>query len=59
VHQVLTGDYESWVGEWAPSALPPGQALAKPRPLFKKLDPDVVPQAELERMKKRAAETVE
>ena len=54
-HEVLTGDYESWVGEWSPSELAPGQALAKPHPLFKKLDPDVVVPAELERMQQRAA----
>jgi methionyl-tRNA synthetase len=57
VHEVLMGEYESWVGEWAPSELAPGQSLAKPRPLFKKLDPDVVVAAELERMQQRAAET--
>jgi methionyl-tRNA synthetase len=39
-HEVLTGDYESWVGSWAPSELPPGQALREPRPLFKKLPPE-------------------
>jgi methionyl-tRNA synthetase len=55
-HEVLTGDYESWVGEWTPSDLAPGQPLVKPRPLFKKLDPDVVVPAELERMQQRAAE---
>jgi methionyl-tRNA synthetase len=38
-HQVLTGDYSSWTGTWQPSALPPGQALQEPRPLFRKLDP--------------------
>ena len=57
VHEVLMGEYESWVGEWAPSELAPGQPLAKPRPLFKKLDPDAVVAAELERMQQRAAET--
>jgi methionyl-tRNA synthetase len=41
-HRVLTGDYETWVGEWAPSALPPGQKLQQPVPLFKKLDDSVV-----------------
>ena len=41
-HRVLTGDYETWVGEWAPSALPPGQKLQQPVPLFKKLDESVV-----------------
>ena len=42
VHSVLTGDYDSWVGRWEPSALPPGQALLEPQPLFRKLDPSVV-----------------
>ena len=41
-HRVLTGDYETWVGEWVPSALPPGQKLQQPAPLFKKLDDSVV-----------------
>ena len=58
-HEVLTGDYESWTGGWVPSELPPGQTLQNPRPLFKKLDPDVVVPAELERMRKRAGETDE
>jgi methionyl-tRNA synthetase len=39
-HEVLTGDYESWVGSWAPSELPPGQQLLEPRPLFRKLPPE-------------------
>jgi methionyl-tRNA synthetase len=38
-HQVLTGDYSTWVGRWEPSSLPPGQTLEEPRPLFRKLDP--------------------
>jgi methionyl-tRNA synthetase len=38
-HQVLTGDYSSWTGAWEPSALPAGQPLPEPRPLFRKLDP--------------------
>jgi methionyl-tRNA synthetase len=54
-HEVLTGDYESWTGSWAPSDLSPGQALQKPRPLFKKLDPDIVVPDELARMEARAA----
>ena len=29
--RVLTGDYETWVGSWEPSALPPGQKLQQPR----------------------------
>jgi methionyl-tRNA synthetase len=41
-HRVLTGDYETWVGSWTPSALPPGQKLQQPAPLFKKLDESVV-----------------
>ncbi len=41
-HEVLTGDYASWVGSWRPSELPPGQALLEPRPLFRKLDPSIV-----------------
>ncbi|KPV51908.1 methionine--tRNA ligase [Kouleothrix aurantiaca] len=41
-HRVLTGDYTSWTGRWEPSALPVGQALRQPAPLFKKLDDSVV-----------------
>jgi methionyl-tRNA synthetase len=48
-HVVLTGDYTSWVGDWSPSALPAGQKLLEPRPLFKKLDPSVA-EEELRRM---------
>jgi methionyl-tRNA synthetase len=39
-HEVLTGDYESWIGSWKPSELPAGQALREPRPLFRKLPPE-------------------
>ncbi|MFZ0342579.1 MAG: class I tRNA ligase family protein, partial [Gaiellaceae bacterium] len=46
-HQILTGDYGSWVGSWAPSELPAGQPLREPRPLFRKLDADAVLAAEL------------
>jgi methionyl-tRNA synthetase len=49
-HQILTGDYASWVGAWKPSDLRPGQALQEPRPLFRKLDDSVVAE-ELERMR--------
>jgi methionyl-tRNA synthetase len=50
-HVVLTGDYESWSGEWAPSSLPPGRPLPDPpRPLFKKLDPGIADE-ELARMR--------
>ena len=41
-HDVLTGDYTSWVGSWTPSELPPGQALREPKPLFRKLPPETV-----------------
>ena len=57
VHEVLTGDYESWEGSWGPSELPAGRALPKPRPLFKKLDPEAVVAEELARMEERAAAT--
>jgi methionyl-tRNA synthetase len=46
-HEILTGDYASWVGSWEPSALPPGRQLREPRPLFEKLDPDEVLAREL------------
>ncbi|HET7136925.1 MAG TPA: methionine--tRNA ligase [Gaiellaceae bacterium] len=49
-HEILTGDYETWVGSWAPSDLPPGQALREPRPLFRKLDDSIV-EEELARMR--------
>ena len=49
-HGVLTGEYGSWIGRWAPSELPPGQTLREPRPLFAKLDPDQVVAEELARM---------
>jgi methionyl-tRNA synthetase len=41
-HAILTGDYSSWVGEWRPSDLPPGQKLNEPEALFRKLDPGIV-----------------
>jgi methionyl-tRNA synthetase len=54
VHAVLTGDYGSWVGRWSPGQLPVGQALHKPRPLYRKLDPESVVAEELERMERGA-----
>ncbi len=42
VHRVLTGDYTGRVGSWSPSALPAGQKLNAPKPLFKKLDESIV-----------------
>ena len=41
-HEVLTGDYASWIGSWQPSELPPGQTLLEPMPLFRKLDASIV-----------------
>jgi methionyl-tRNA synthetase len=41
-HEALTYDHSGAVGTWAPSALPPGQALREPAPLFKKLDESVI-----------------
>jgi methionyl-tRNA synthetase len=54
-YRVLTGDYESWTGRWKPSALPPGQPLREPQPLFTKLDAARVVADELERMRSVAA----
>jgi methionyl-tRNA synthetase len=56
-HVVLTGAYDTWVGRWQPSELPPGQKLQEPRPLFKKLDVDQVVADELERMQRAAGGT--
>jgi len=53
-HEVLTGDYGTWEGSWAPSELPAGRGLPKPKPLFKKLDPEQVVPEEVERMRRRA-----
>ena len=55
-YTVLTGDYADWAGRWEPSALPAGQTLLDPQPLFKKLDPERVVADELERMRQAAAE---
>jgi methionyl-tRNA synthetase len=52
-HEILTGDYRSWVGSWAPSELQAGQPLQEPRQLFKKLDDSVVDE-ELARMREAA-----
>jgi methionyl-tRNA synthetase len=41
-HQALTYDHSGAVGAWTPSQLPPGQALRRPAPLFKKLDESVI-----------------
>jgi methionyl-tRNA synthetase len=54
-HVVLTGEYEDWVGRWEPSALPAGQPLREPKPLFAKLDAEKVVTEELARMEAAAA----
>jgi methionyl-tRNA synthetase len=54
-HEVLTGSYEGWTGRWEPSALPPGQKLREPGPLFAKLDAEQVVADELARMEAAAA----
>ena len=41
-HRVLTGSYQEAKGRWIPSALPPRQTLAPPKPLFRKLEPAIV-----------------
>ena len=41
-HNALTYDHSGAIGTWAPSALPAGQPLRQPAPLFKKLDESVV-----------------
>jgi methionyl-tRNA synthetase len=55
-YTVLTGEYGDWAGRWEPSALPAGQALLEPQPLFTKLDPERVVAEELERMRRAAGE---
>ena len=41
-HDALVYDPAGATGRWVPSALPPGQRLRQPAPLFKKLDESVV-----------------
>jgi methionyl-tRNA synthetase len=41
-HEALTYDHSGAIGKWAPSALPAGQALREPAPLFRKLDEGVI-----------------
>ncbi|MBI4082293.1 MAG: class I tRNA ligase family protein, partial [Candidatus Lambdaproteobacteria bacterium] len=52
-HRVLTGEYTTQVGRWAPPVLAPGQKLAPPKPLFRKLD-DAVVEQELAALQARA-----
>jgi methionyl-tRNA synthetase len=55
-HVVLTGDYGTWSGRWEPSALPAGQTLREPSPLFTKLDAEKVVAEEQQRMEDAAKE---
>jgi methionyl-tRNA synthetase len=41
-HDALIYDGSQAIGRWEPSALPPGQKLREPRPLFKKLDDSLI-----------------
>ena len=53
-HTVLTGEYASWTGSWAPAELTVGQVLQEPSALFKKLDATTVITEELARMERAA-----
>ncbi|NDJ52295.1 MAG: methionine--tRNA ligase [Chloroflexi bacterium] len=46
-HDALTYDASAAVGQWGALALPPGQTLGQPQPLFKKLDEKQVLEQEL------------
>jgi methionyl-tRNA synthetase len=50
-HEALVYEAGGAIGRWQPSTLPPGQQLAKPVPLYKKLDESLV-EAELNRLNK-------
>ncbi len=52
-HRVYRWYPGAWEGQWAPSALPPGQRLGRPEPLFRKLDESIVAE-ELARMEAQA-----
>ena len=54
-HVVLTVEPGGGEGGWEPSALPPGQTLREPEPLFVKLDAEQVVADELARMEAAAA----
>ena len=55
-HAVLGGEYDAWIGTWAPSTLPAGQRLREPVPLFAKLDAATVVAEERARLAARATE---
>jgi methionyl-tRNA synthetase len=46
-HDVLSGDYGTWIGAWQPGELPAGRSLPEPEPLFRKLDAEAVIASEL------------
>lgn len=48
-HRVYRWHPGNWEGRWAPSALPVGQKLGRPQPLFRKLDESLI-EEELARM---------
>jgi len=52
-HAVLGGEYDT-TPRWRPSAIEPGQPLATPEPLFRKLDERVI-EDELARMRDAAS----
>lgn len=43
-HKALCNNQKNAIGVWQPGKLSPGQALRKPEPLFKKLEPEVAEQ---------------
>ncbi len=47
--------FRAGAAHWQAGELPVGQALAEPRPLFRKLDPDIVVAEELARMERSAS----
>jgi methionyl-tRNA synthetase len=51
-HRVYRWYPGEWEGHWAPSELPAGRQLVRPRPLFRKLEESVV-EEELERMRQQ------
>src|SRR5918995_1052188 len=53
-HIVLSGDYQSWVGSWEPSNLPPRRKLREPGALFPKVDAEKALQEELGRREQAA-----
>jgi methionyl-tRNA synthetase len=55
-YTVLTGDYADWAGRWEPTALPAGQQLREPKPLYVKLDAERVVEEELERLRRKLDE---